>query len=211
MTRRTVATGVIVVLALALLSAIAIKTRGFRASSTPTAFEGAAARLVRDFAIPRSEQRRTNPLAADAEALAQGRDEFQSRCAICHGSDGSGATPIGAHVYPRVPNLHDSGTQRLPDGALRYIIANGIQLTGMPAMAQITGQEERTSWALVTYLPGCRNTGRAGASVIGCDGRSIRRFTRLRAVSHRDLSALEIDADGQRRARSAGTSGRDHP
>jgi hypothetical protein len=43
-------------------------------------------------------------------------------------------------------------TQALTDGEIRYIIANGIQLTGMPAMPSLNGQEEQVSWALVTYL-----------------------------------------------------------
>ena len=55
-------------------------------------------------------------------------------CALPICSDGRGATPIGANVYPRVPDLHGSATQDLTDGEIRYIIANGVQLTGMPAM-----------------------------------------------------------------------------
>ena len=157
---RTVVTGVIMTLALLLLCAIWIKERGLRASSQPGRFETSAARLVRDFAIPRSEKVRTNPLAGDDRALGQGRDEFLARCATCHGSDGRGATPIGANVYPRVPDLHEPATQRLTDGELRYIIVNGIQLTGMPAMPALTGdvngEEARVSWALVAYLRSLR-------------------------------------------------------
>jgi predicted CXXCH cytochrome family protein len=129
-----------------------IKTRGFRASSSPTVFETSAARLVRDFAIPRAERSQKNPFAGDDQAIAQGRDEFLSRCATCHGSDGSGATPIGSGLYPRVPDLRGPSTQALTDGEIHYLIANGIQLTGMPAMPALNGREEQLSWALVTYV-----------------------------------------------------------
>src|SRR4051812_32959962 len=92
----------VAIAALILVAGVAlyVKTRGFRASSLPTAFETSAARLVRDFAIPRTEKMTKNPFAGDARALAQARDEFLGRCATCHGSDARGATPIGSHLYP---------------------------------------------------------------------------------------------------------------
>jgi len=154
---RTLTSAAIAALILVALVALFIKARGFRASSTPGAFEGSAARLVRDFAIPRAEKGRKNPFAGDEQARGQGRNEFLARCATCHGSDGRGATPIGANVYPRVPDLHGSATQDLTDGEIRYIIANGVQLTGMPALPALDGQEERLSWALVTYLRSLRS------------------------------------------------------
>ena len=121
------------------------------------AFETSAARLVRDFAIPRAEKGRKNPYAGDERALGQGRDEFLSRCATCHGSDGRGATPIGSHLYPRVPDLHEPTTQasdrrrnslhrREWDSAHRHARHAGVN-----------GQEEHVSWALVTYLRSLRS------------------------------------------------------
>ena len=111
MRSRTVTSAAIAALILVALVALFIKARGFRASSTPGAFETSAARLVRDFAIPRAAKGRKNPFAGDEQAVGQGRDEFLSRCATCHGSDGRGATPIGANLYPRVPDLRGPTTQ----------------------------------------------------------------------------------------------------
>jgi cytochrome c553 len=125
------------------------QARGFRASSTPGAFETSAARLVRDFAIPRAAKARRIRSRATTGSRP-GRDEFLSRCATCHGSDGRGATPIGStpvSARSRSARADDAG---LTDGEIRYIIANGIQLTGMPAMPALNGQEEQVSWALVT-------------------------------------------------------------
>ena len=101
----------IAALILVALLAFFIKERGFRASSAPGAFETSAARLMRDFAIPRADKGRKNPLAGDDHAVGQGRDEFLSRCATCHGSDGRGATPIGSNLYPRVPDLRGPTTR----------------------------------------------------------------------------------------------------
>jgi len=136
-------------LVLAALGAAVIKWRGFRASSVPGGFETSAARAVRNFAIPRAEHRKVNPVAAEPVALAEGRGIFLARCAVCHGVDGRGATPIGANEYPRVPDLRAAPTQSLSDGDIHYIIENGVQLTGMPALH---AQSSRDGWALVTFI-----------------------------------------------------------
>ena len=134
-------------------AALVIKWRGFRASSTPSALESVVARSARNLSIPRAESRRTNPVAGDAVALQQGRDAFLTRCASCHGVDGHGLTPIGANEYPRVPDLHSEKTQNLTDGSIHYIIENGVQLTGMPAMHSEPSSE---SWKLVSYIRSLR-------------------------------------------------------
>jgi predicted CXXCH cytochrome family protein len=142
-------------LALILLVAVCgtlIKWRGFRASSKPSAFETVAARSVRNFAIPASERHRVNPVANDPVAIQQGREDFLARCASCHGVDARGLTPIGANAYPRVPDLHLDATQKLTDGEIHYIIENGIQLTGMPAMASPHRESAEESWKLVSYI-----------------------------------------------------------
>src|SRR3954463_7756872 len=120
MRKRTVISVVVGALILVALGALVIKARGFRASSTPGAFETSAARLVRDFAIPRAAKGQKNPFAGDEQAVGQGRDEFLGRCATCHGIDGRGATPIGSNLYPRVPDLGGPATQALTDGEIHY-------------------------------------------------------------------------------------------
>src|SRR4051794_14006340 len=164
MRSRTVVSVAMTALILTALSALFIKARGFRASSTPTAFEASAARLVRDFAIPQAARGEKNPFADDEQAVGQGRDEFLGRCAACPGLEGRGATPIGSNLYPRVPDLRGPATQGLTDGEIRYIIANGIQLTGMPALSAMTGQEGRVSWLLVSYVRSLRSVTPAEAA-----------------------------------------------
>lgn len=132
-----------------------IKVRGLRASSEPTDFERAAARSIRNFAIPRSESNRANPHVNNVLAIQQGRELFLSRCATCHGVDGRGTTPIGTNIYPRVPDLRSSATQALSDGQIHYIIENGVQLTGMPAMPGLRSSNN-DSWALVSYIRSLR-------------------------------------------------------
>ena len=147
----------LLLLVLAVLGGAFVKWRGFRAGATPGAFESSVARSIRDFAIPRAEHRQTNPFAGDPVAIAQGRDAFLARCAVCHGVDGQGATPIGANEYPRVPNLRSEPTQRLSDGDIHYIIENGVQLTGMPAMRGTHSETDAESWNLVAYVRSFRS------------------------------------------------------
>ena len=71
MSSRRVTAAAFAALVLVALFALFIKTRGFRASSTPGAFETSAARLVRDFAIPRPEKNRKNPFAGDEQHSAK--------------------------------------------------------------------------------------------------------------------------------------------
>ena len=152
-TGKTAAAAGLSLLAIAILCAALLRWRGLRASSSPGVFEGSVARSIRDFAIPHAEERRTNPLAGDSIALTQGRNAFLSRCAVCHGADGRGATPIGANEYPRVPDLRAEPTQRLSDGDIHYIIENGVQFTGMPAMHSQSSSE---SWKLVVFIRSLR-------------------------------------------------------
>jgi predicted CXXCH cytochrome family protein len=134
------------------VAAVAVKIRGFRATSQPTALEASIARAIRNFGIPSSESHKKNPYQGDELALQQGREMFLTRCASCHGTDARGTTPIGANVYPRVPDLQRDATQRLSDGDIHYIIQNGVQLSGMPAMPGLGSQSDRDSWALVSYV-----------------------------------------------------------
>lgn len=158
---RKIGIAVLDLVVLAALGAAIIKWHGFRASSPPGTLESAVARSVRNFSIPRAESRRMNPVAGDPLALQQGRDAFLSRCALCHGVDGRGLTPIGANEYPRVPDLRSQPTQRLSDGDIHYIIENGVQLTGMPAMPSQSSSE---SWKLVAYIRSFREPGPAEAA-----------------------------------------------
>jgi len=150
--RKAFVIGTILTVALGLLCAGFIKVRGFRASATPSAAEVTVARLVRNFAIPGSERGRVNPYAHDAAAVQRGRELFFQRCAVCHGSDGGAATTVGRNEYPRAPDLREPATQGMSDGELRYLIANGVQLTGMPALAVSQAEVVDVSWALVAFV-----------------------------------------------------------
>lgn len=122
---------------------------GFRATNQPSALETAAARAARNYSIPGTARDQKNPLAATPQNLQDARDTFLARCQNCHGRDGSGMTPMGESLYPRVPDLRAMPTQKLTDGEIHYIIENGVELTGMPAWGNPNPDD---SWKLVLYI-----------------------------------------------------------
>jgi len=126
--------------------------RGFRATTEPSSFEKALARTVRNLAIPRRARDEANPWKASSKNLKEAREHFIARCAICHGNNGRGQTQMGTSLYPRVPDLLSPQTQNLTDGEIHYIIANGVQLTGMPAWNLPHRETEDDSWKLILFI-----------------------------------------------------------
>ena len=125
---------------------------GISARSEPGRAEAMLARRIRSLAIPRSAHDRQSPVAPSREVIREGMAHFADHCAVCHGNDGSGETEMGRGLYPRSPDMRKDATQSLSDGALFYIIENGVRLTGMPAWTTGTPEGEQASWHLVQFL-----------------------------------------------------------
>ena len=132
---------------------------GLSAKATPTKLEAFVARNARHLAIPRNARLTQNPVLDSAEGQREARLHFADHCAICHGNEGSGDTPIGNGLYPKPPDLRKPETQELSDGELFWIIENGVRFTGMPAFS---GSEDHAnggnhgngqdSWKLVHFI-----------------------------------------------------------
>ena len=106
--------------------------------------------LMTLLAIPAEADRQQNPLGGRAEVWREARDHYLDHCAVCHGRDARGNTDIGANMYPRVPDLTSAEVQRRSDGALFYIIQNGVRWTGMPAWKAEHSPED--TWRLVAFI-----------------------------------------------------------
>jgi predicted CXXCH cytochrome family protein len=132
--------------------------RGFSATGTPSRFETVVARTIRNMAIPARFRHEKNPLRVTPQDLLEGRNTFLAQCQTCHGHDGSGLTPVGQSLYPRVPDLRAAPTQNLTDGEIHYIIENGVQLTGMPAWGNPHQVQNDDGWKLVLYIRSLRLT-----------------------------------------------------
>ena len=127
-------------------------SQGMSARTPPSPLEAAVARAARAAMIPAADRERRGPQPATAETTRAGLEHWADHCASCHANDGSGATPIGQGLYPRVPDMRLPATQNLTDGELFYIIEHGVKLTGMPAWGTGTADGETASWHLVHFI-----------------------------------------------------------
>ncbi len=86
--------------------------------------------------------------------VAKGKDLFITQCAMCHGQGGRGDSPLGQTMYPPAPDLAISRVQSKSDGQLFWIIAHGINLSGMPAWGKDYGgaNEDDEIWGMVKYI-----------------------------------------------------------
>jgi cytochrome c len=145
------------VITIVLLAAVAaaavflvVRRGGLAANEEPGRLErSVAARLVR-LSIPSDANSQQNPFGGDPEVWRQAREHYMDHCAVCHGDDGKGKTEVGANMYPKVPDLTSADVQARSDGALFYIIQNGIRWTGMPAWKAEHSPED--TWKLVALV-----------------------------------------------------------
>jgi mono/diheme cytochrome c family protein len=92
-----------------------------------------------------------NPLPDSAETLKSGKEAFGHYCIVCHGLDGQNTgVPFAENLSPPVPSLASKEVQGYGDGQLKWIIANGIAPSGMPASNGILNDDEM--WSIVVYL-----------------------------------------------------------
>ena len=148
----------LLLLGVAVAIAASILHDGVSARATPTRLEAFVARNARHLAIPANARQAQNPVLDSPEGQREGRLHFADHCAVCHGNDGSGDTPIGNGLYPKPPDLRKRETQDLSDGELFWIIENGVRFTGMPAFSSngdhASGNNSGglDSWKLVHFI-----------------------------------------------------------
>ncbi len=84
----------------------------------------------------------------------RGRELYGVQCALCHGNNGNGDGPFGITQYPKASNLREQRVRTKTDGQLFWIIAHGINLTGMPAWGQQYGgaMSDNEVWSLIKFI-----------------------------------------------------------
>src|SRR5262245_50706423 len=127
-----------------------VRNAGLTADNEPSRIERSVAGQLVRLSIPAAAERQANPVGADTSAWREAVDHYLDHCAGCHGRNGHGDTEIGQNMYPRVPDLTSETVQARSDGALFYIIQNGVRWTGMPAWKQEHSPEE--TWKLVAFI-----------------------------------------------------------
>ncbi|HEX9106312.1 MAG TPA: c-type cytochrome [Longimicrobiales bacterium] len=89
------------------------------------------------------------PRLDDAALVRRGFVLYRQECELCHGGPGVAAQQAGRGINPDPPRLDKAGA-KWSDGEVYWIIANGLKMSGMPAME--AGKTPRDLWALVAFV-----------------------------------------------------------
>lgn len=88
-----------------------------------------------------------NPLPRTAEVFAMGKQQFDSKCSVCHGFYGQGDSRLHGK-FPAGSSLHSSKIKDWSDGRIYHVITYGQNV--MPSYAKQLTKDER--WAIVHYI-----------------------------------------------------------
>jgi len=90
---------------------------------------------------PEKSHAKQNPLAKDPEAVTAGIILFAEKCAGCHGADAEGGK--------KGPSLRIAEVQNATDGAIFWLLTNGVVRRGMPVWSKLP---EPQRWQLVSFV-----------------------------------------------------------
>ncbi len=92
----------------------------------------------------------TNPIAADANSIAQGKALFEQNCSACHGQTGVPPKGLDLNPYPLDLTVH---APLHPDGQLFNFINNGVPGSAMRAWGSGDGKlTTEQIWHIVNFL-----------------------------------------------------------
>jgi mono/diheme cytochrome c family protein len=112
-------------------------------------------------AIPAEYKRMENPLTPDPRTVSQGHTVYLGNCAVCHGPEGTGDSPIGGNMYPPAADLSSQRVIGMNDGEVAWIVKFGLSFVGMPAFGTLLSDEQ--VWQTVTFIRSLQPGGPAAA------------------------------------------------
>ena len=99
--------------------------------------------------VPDKYLKMANPVKADAESLATGKELWVKHCQSCHGKAGKGDGPKAAQLETQPEDLRKPEIQRQPDGAFLYRTSEGRK--DMPSFKKKIA-DENDIWSIVNYI-----------------------------------------------------------
>jgi mono/diheme cytochrome c family protein len=117
-------------------------------------FEQRVAQFTLRKAVARRAPKEANPFTGKPDALRTGLAHYKENCVTCHGAPGVEESEAAMGLNPPAPDLTLPAIQKMSDGELYWVVANGIRMTGMPAFSLTHKQEE--IWKMVAidrHLP----------------------------------------------------------
>ena len=93
-----------------------------------------------------------NPMEANAENLARGKEQYAIYCAMCHGPKGQGNGNLyTSKLFPVMPtSLVGDYVQNKPDGEIYHVITLGSLSGLMGAHGSMIKPEDR--WKIIAYV-----------------------------------------------------------
>ena len=99
--------------------------------------------------VPDNYKTMKNPVASNAESLAEGKALWGTHCKSCHGTKGMGDGPKAAQLKTEAGDFTKANVQAQSDGALFYKTSEGRD--DMPSFKKkIPDADER--WSIVNYM-----------------------------------------------------------
>jgi len=132
------------------LAVLGLGLMDMSASAKPGLVEKTLAPWALDHSVDRRAPDTKNPYTNAPDALSVGMAQYKESCVLCHGAPHVNAAEFAGGLNPPAPYLEKEDTQSLSDGAMFWIIKNGIRLTGMPAFGPSHTDDE--IWHIVAYV-----------------------------------------------------------
>lgn len=117
-----------------------------------------AVRWTLNTTMHRSVARRADEVAMPdsfaPEMVKEGAGRYAESCAHCHGAPGQDPAGWSRGMRPEPPRLVEAAAEWSPE-EIRWIVENGIKMSGMPAFGPHHGSDEIAAIAaFVSQLPG---------------------------------------------------------
>jgi len=99
--------------------------------------------------VPDNYKTMKNPVASNAESIAEGKNLWGTHCKSCHGTKGMGDGPKAAQLKTEAGDFSKADVQAQSDGSLFYKTSEGRD--DMPNFKKkIPDADER--WSIVNYM-----------------------------------------------------------
>lgn len=108
------------ILSVCLLAGLSVVTA--RAQDTANT----AQKPATEYKIPDEAKKQVNPVKPTAESIAEGKKEYGTECAMCHGTAGDGKGDLAADMKLNLADFRDPASLKdVTDGEMFYVIKTG--------------------------------------------------------------------------------------